>query len=255
MKKIALAVSILAFSAASASAADMAPAYSKAPMVAPVVYSWTGCYLGVNIGGGWQKNSAYDPFLLGYAGGETASGVVGGGQIGCDYQSGPWVFGVQGMFDGAGIKSSHLNPLAPTGTETMGTNTSWFATETARIGYTVTPQTLLYVKGGAAEASFRYTDNDPTVSPPVLLGYTSPYFGNANATRFGWTVGVGVEWAFTPNWTVFLEYNYMDFSTNSTLFNYTDGIPYTYNETNRLQTVLVGVNYRFNLGGPVVARY
>jgi outer membrane immunogenic protein len=236
----------------SALAADLPPAPPpmKAAYVPAPVYNWTGCYVGGNVGFGWQDNHAYDPQIGFYAGGETANGVVGGGQIGCDWQTGPWVFGFQGMFDGTDLNSSHINPISPTGADALGTNTRWFATQTARIGMTVTPQALFYVKGGAAEASFNYSDNDPTV----------PYYGSASATRFGWTVGAGFEYSFAPNWSAFVEYNYMGFGSNATTLTYTapnpaNATPYIYNETNNLQTVLVGVNYRFNLGGPVVARY
>jgi outer membrane immunogenic protein len=253
------AISIATFTG-SALAADLpaAPPPMKAAYVPVPVFNWTGCYVGGNVGFGSQDNHAYDPLIGAYAGSDTSTGVVGGGQIGCDWQTGPMVFGVQGMFDGTSLSGNHLSPLAPTGTETMGTDTRWFATQTARIGFTATPQALFYVKGGAAEASFRYSDNDPTFFAGPTYG--SPYAGSGSSTRFGWTVGAGFEYAFTPNWSVFAEYNYMGFGNNSTTLNYTapnpaNALPYSYNFTNNLQTVLVGVNYRFNLGGPVVARY
>src|SRR5947209_581470 len=74
----------------------------KAPLKAPppVVLSWTGCYLGGNFGGGWADKHYTDPLALPPAfdlGSHTAEGMVGGGQVGCDYQTGPWVFGAQGM--------------------------------------------------------------------------------------------------------------------------------------------------------------
>jgi len=233
-----------------------------APFVAPV-YSWTGFYIGGNIGYGSQRSSFSDPGLSnpplsGPSGGETATSVVGGGQIGYNLQTGAWVFGAQGTFDGTGISGSHVNPLSQpplgVGGDILGTKTAWFATQTARFGYTVTPQALLYVKGGAAEARFNYTDIDSIVSAG------SPYSGTGSSTRFGWTVGAGLEYAPTSNWSVFAEYNYSDFRTAQTLFTYTapnpaNATPYVYKETNRLQTVLVGVNYRFGFGSPVVARY
>jgi hypothetical protein len=139
-----------------ARAADLpaAPPPMKAAYIPAPVFNWTGCYVGGNVGFGWQQDRVYDPLFFSGAGSDTATGVVGGGQIGCDWQTGPWVFGFQGVFDGTGLSSSHLNPLAPTSTDVLGTNTRWFATQTARIGMTVTPQALFYVKGGAAEASF-----------------------------------------------------------------------------------------------------
>lgn len=217
----------------------------------PPVWTWTGCHVGANVGYGWQKNDAYDPQVSADAGSDTGNGVVGGGQLGCDYQVGAFVFGIEGRFDGAGVKGSHLYPGSST--ETLGFNTSWFATETGRIGYTVLPQALLYFKGGVAEARIGYTDVDPS----------APYWGAASATRVGWTIGGGAEYALTPNWSVFVEYDYMGFGSHNTTLAYTSPIPaeatpYTYNETHNLQTILVGVNYKFDWfapPAPVVAKY
>src|SRR6266851_5433214 len=94
-----------------AAAADLprkAPAYTPPPP-API-YSWTGCYVGANIGAGWQKNKPHDPSWLDPLGNPwelgsvTDTGVVGGGQAGCNYQFAGtgFVVGIQGMFDGAG---------------------------------------------------------------------------------------------------------------------------------------------------------
>src|ERR1700722_900019 len=253
IRALALAAISVATITGSALAADLpvaAPLPAAPAYVPPAPYfTWTGCYVGGNVGFGWQNNRAFDP-LLGDAGSDTASGVVGGGQIGCDWQTGPWVFGVQGMFDGTDLNSSHNNPLAPTGTEVMSTNTRWFSTQTGRIGLAFPPQAMVYAKGGIAEASFRYTDNDPTVSP--FAGYVSPYAGSASATRVGWTVGAGFEYSFAPNWSAFAEYNYMGFESNATTFNYVGLGSYNYNLTHDLQTVLVGVNFRFSPGSPPV---
>jgi len=101
-----------------ATAADMrvkAPVYKPA---AAAVYDWTGCYVGGNIGSGWQKTTSTDAepgggTFLEDAGTNTGTGVVGGGQIGCDYQFAPkWVLGIQGMFDGAGVNGSHVAPFS-----------------------------------------------------------------------------------------------------------------------------------------------
>src|ERR671930_460 len=102
-------ITLAAFVAGSASAADLRPrpaAPYQPPPPAPV-FSWSGCYIGANIGGGWADKSFNDAagLVTGVPGADlgthTASGVIGGGQIGCDYQAGVWVFGVQGMFDGS----------------------------------------------------------------------------------------------------------------------------------------------------------
>jgi outer membrane immunogenic protein len=232
---------------AGASAADV-PAPYPAPIPVAVrvpipVRSWTGCYVGFNVGFGWGSNDVVDPnFVPAFdTGTDAESGGVGGGQAGCDYQAGNWVFGVQGMFDGSGIAGSHL--YSGTTTETLGTNTPWFATLTGRIGYTVLPQALLYVKGGAAFVQDHFSDVDPTV----------PMWGTADTTRVGWTVGGGLEYSLLPNWSLFVEYDYYDLGSFSSTLNYGNGFTYAYNEKQSLQTILFGVNFRF--GGPIESRY
>src|SRR5262245_58299456 len=112
--KFKLATALIAWSAANtiapASAADLPV---KAPRVAPApVVTWTGCYIGGNGGYGWARKEYVDPLDVPPAnlGSHDAKGGVGGGQVGCDYQTGAWVFGVQGMFDGASLRGEHLVP-------------------------------------------------------------------------------------------------------------------------------------------------
>lgn len=236
------AVSAIAFTQI-AFAADIptkAPVYKAAPVVAP---SWTGCYVGANVGYGWQKNQAFDAIALLDTGSDTGTGVIGGGQVGCDYQfASRWVIGIQGMVDGVNIKGNHSYPGNPL--EILNFSTKWVATLTGRIGYVVVPQALLYVKGGAAWMQIDYSDTYP--------GGGVKYSGAADVTRNGWTIGGGVEYAFLPNWAVFAEYNYTDVGSRNVALTYTcsSGVcpflnPYTYTEKHNLQTVLVGLNYRF----------
>jgi outer membrane immunogenic protein len=252
MKKLATAIAAIALIGTPAFAADMAvkmPVKAPPPMPIPV-YSWTSCYIGGNVGPGWGRNQVNDfRTLPGFdVGSDTGTGVVGGGQIGCDYQTANWVFGVQGMFDGSGVKGNLVpngantpanNPIGFTPNERLGFKIEWFATLTGRIGYLVQPQALLYLKGGAAWAHNTYSDNDLTI--PVL--------GNGSANPSGWTIGGGLEYAFLPNWSAFVEYNFIDFgSRNVTIvYNPADGFtnPYGYTEKQNLQTVLFGLNYRF----------
>lgn len=235
-----------------ASAADLPARVTKAPMAAPVVtYNWTGCYLGGNVGGGWantRQEFALVPFTgIGFSD-SRGSAVVGGAQIGCDYQFDRFVFGVQGQFDFGRVNSSQVEPLFPNFTSTA--QTKQIFTATARAGYLVSPSVLAYVKGGGAWAQTYLTSIS---SVPVSFLSES-----ASVDRSGWTVGGGVEWMFSPGWSVFAEYNYMDFGTK--LVRYvsgpnTTGAPNTLNVNLTTQTALVGVNYKFNWGGPVVAKY
>lgn len=242
---------IAAVAVAPAMAADMrtrAPVY-KAPQPVPV-HSWTGCYIGGNVGYGWSRPSLIDPpegVVDGSTavdlGSHTADGFVGGGQIGCDYQTGSWVFGIQGMVDWADLDGSRPLPAAFTFDARNGvfSKVSWFATLTGRIGYTVQPGLLAYVKGGAAWVRDEFRVNTDS----GIINWTS------NLTRSGWTIGGGLEWMFAPQWSLFAEYNYMDFGTFNTIFvpNLLVFRP-SVEIKQDIQTVLVGINYRFNRAGP-----
>ncbi len=239
MKKFLLgSVALVALAAVgSATAADMPV---KAP--APVVYNWSGCYVGGNVGYGRGRNQASAPTLPGVdLGSNTGTGIAGGSQIGCDYQFGSWVFGARGMLDWTNVKGSH-RPVGPgfTANETLEFKTQWFGTLSGRIGYAVQPQWLAYLTGGAAWVRNSYTDADPT--------FATPYVGQANATRNGWVIGGGLEYKFQRNWSLFAEYNYIELGGRDvTLFYNTNAVvnPFTYHFKQNLQTILVGLNYRF----------
>lgn len=202
-------------------AADLgrAPVY-KAPPAPYVPQNWTGCYLGVNIGGGWTSISAFNVTGVG-VGSKTRSGVAGGGQLGCDYQfAGNWVLGIQGMLDGTSIS----------GDDSLGLvhgSVPWFATITGRLGYSITPTVLVYGKGGAA-----FTHDKLSLIGTAASWSTDPS---------GWTAGGGVEWMFAPRWSTFLEYDYMGFGSKSGAFS--DGTLASFHQN--VQAVLVGLNYRF----------
>lgn len=255
---LALASIISVVGVGAASAADMA--VKARPMPAPPVmtYNWTGCYIGGNVGGGWAKTdqdqigkvagtviNPSNPF-----GSSTGSNVIGGAQIGCDYQfAGNWVVGVQGMFDFGNLNSQHTLPAFPAFYSTNSTKDIF--TVTGRVGYLFTPAVLGYVKGGGAFARIDY--NIYGFGPPVFLSESAN-----GVNRSGWTVGGGMEWMFAPGWSVFGEFNYMDFGRKNISFVQAPGTIGTADVVRtRLQVeqFLVGVNYKFNFGGPVVARY
>lgn len=223
-------------------AADLpvkAPVY-KAPAPVPVV-TWSGCYVGGNIGYGWSPTKWTDEtfFVGSEIASHSANGVVGGGQIGCDYQIDPrWVIGIRGMVDAAGMKGSSVNPLSdfPLTDESKIT---WLATVTGRLGYVVEPMTLLYVQGGAAWVHAKYSE----CCSPTLQAVSD---GFADKTWTGWTVGGGLEHMFTPNWSAFIEYNYIGLGGDDVAFTGTNGFPnFTYHIDQNVNLVLVGLNYRF----------
>ena len=242
MRRHSLVMVAAAFglAASQASAADLprkAPAYVPP---APPPLTWTGCYIGANVGGAFSNGDAN---IAGVEVSRSNSGFAGGGQIGCDYQfAGGWVVGIRDMFDGTSIHKNRdffLPGFASSGS--ASTHLNWFDTLTGRLGYAFAPAWLLYGQGGAAWAN---ASTDVT-----FAGFD---FGGAGKTRTGWTAGGGVEWMFAPHWSAFLEGNFMDFGNNNhTVFGLAGG-PCTvgaggclFNTHATATTILVGVNYRF----------
>jgi outer membrane immunogenic protein len=255
MKSTLLAsVSIAAlFVASGASAADLA--VKARPMVAAApVYSWTGCYVGAQVGWGWGRNNHTQTgsFSSGLpqsrSGRVDTSGGLFGGQVGCNYQfSSNWVVGIQGDVAGTDFNGVGGDPMDPQDRrDRISVKTDWLASVTGRIGYTFYDnQGLLYVKGGGAWVHNKWDlETD--------FAYSTIF---ASETKTGWTVGIGGEWKFTPNWSGFVEYNYYNFGGNKLLaiepFDFERGFVSNKQE---ISTVKIGVNYSFTQG-PVVARY
>lgn len=290
MKKLLLAgVAGVALAAAgSADAADLTrkPVYKALPVAAPApVFSWSGCYIGAHVGGGWGHKDFDDPmtpntpgatsvavlpvvsipdgfspgsFFIGNTDPETLrvdiSGFLGGGQIGCDYQFTPnWVIGIEGEGSGSGIRGSAIDPFFSFN-KTFHAKTDWLASVTARVGWTW-DRWMLYGKGGVAWARDKYHVDE--IKPGIEFYY------DTSETRAGWTAGVGLAWAFWQNWSAFLEYDFYGFGHRDVFFQCTtdsgpcgrDG-PVTVKQD--INAIKFGVNYRFGWGKaptPVVAKY
>lgn len=134
----------------------------RAPAAIPVpIFSWTGCYIGGHVGGGWALKDWTDNI-----GGtsHTADGVIAGGQVGCDYQTGQWVFGAEGQFSWANLEGQSVNPAFPT--ETERSKIDFIGTVTGRLGYAV-DRALFYVKGGGAWVNERFDITDTAVGGAV----------------------------------------------------------------------------------------
>ncbi len=230
MKRILLAtVAMTALASADAMAADMPPSYSPPPVIAAHPPMWTGCYIGGNIGVAFGNASVTDTTSGAEVSG-NGSGFAGGGQIGCDYEfSNGFVIGMRNMFDGTINKKSGTFGTGPLAGDVANFNNQWFDTLTARLGYAMQPNWLLYFQGGGAWAQ---------TSTNITAGGLQ--IGQTSSTRSGWTIGGGLEWMFAPYWSTFLEGNYMDFGSSSATVA---GVPLTAKATE--STVLVGVNYRF----------
>jgi outer membrane immunogenic protein len=244
MKKLAVAGLVCVAFAAPVRAADL-PVKVPVHRAPPATANWTGCYLGGNIGYGWAPAKWTDGGVA-YAS-HTADGVVGGGQIGCDYQRERWVIGIQGMFDASAMKGSSINwALDPAGGVTDTTKIAWFATLTGRVGYILQPVTLLYVKGGVAWVRSEFTQCcEPTEEIQDTLGLLTDGF--AKVTRTGWTVGAGAEHLFRPHWSAFVEYNFIGLGADAVTFTSSGAIrsQFIYHIDQDVHLVLGGVNYRF----------
>ncbi|WP_458760951.1 outer membrane protein [Afipia sp. TerB] len=241
MKKFLLSTAaLLALGTASAVAADLpARTYTKAP--APVyapVYNWTGFYLGGHIGAAFGGDDGFTSNIVGLTGSSRDAAFLGGGQLGADYQfSSNWVLGIEGQI--SALTDNERTFTAPTG-DFIRDRSDWLASVTGRLGYTWGPG-LLYVKGGVA-----FRDDGG-------LGATAgfqPAVTDQEST--GWTIGGGLEYMFAPAWSAKVEYQYYDFGTTNVSTNAGLGA-LSYKDD--LHTVKVGINYHFNWGGPVVAKY
>jgi outer membrane immunogenic protein len=254
MKKFLLGATALASLAmvAPASAADLAARpYTKAPAPVAAIYDWTGFYIGANGGGAWARKCFDVVPVVGAVllaeGCHDATGAVAGGQIGYRWQSSAWVFGLEAQGDWADLSASTRSGqfiLVP-GDASFNTRVRAFGLFTGQIGWAWN-NALLYVKGGAAVTDDRYEHR---------FFATNVVFDRANETRWGGAVGVGVEYGFTPNWSVGLEYDHLFMGDRN--LNFTTPVGGVLSTIDRVRQdvdmVTARINYRF--GGPVVARY
>jgi outer membrane immunogenic protein len=265
MKRILLAG--LAFSAPimPAMAADMVP-YDKAP---PLL-NWTGLYVGANIGWAGSADSIVNTgtdtggaglgryLVLGGIPGRlnlTNTGVIGGGQIGYNWQVLPsWVLGIEADLEGSGAKGSNSftylgNPGFLGITTTYSRELDWLGTIRGRFGYLWFPSLLFYGTGGLAYGQNKIASAASCAAwgPPCQSeGSTATQTSN---TSVGWTLGGGAEWRFAPAWSVKAEYLYVDFGLHSNTISYTYPVgnvsTLTSTVRERDNIVRVGVNYMF----------
>jgi len=249
----AIAAALAITAAPSARAADL-PLKAPTPFVER--FSWTGCYLGGQLGGGFARKDITDPVQLvqdSFLGlgttpdvttaGTSPRGVVIGGQIGCDYQFAPsWVIGIEGAAAGSTMKGSTTVglPLGNPDTALVQAKTDFLTSVTARFGYAF-DNVLLYARGGVAMAADRY---DVTGS---FAGTPFGFVGLEN--RFGWVAGGGVDWAFSPHWSASFEYDYYGFGHNTIAMS--DPVNVFLGNVDvrqNIQVVKVGLN--FHIWGP-----
>jgi outer membrane immunogenic protein len=259
MRKLLLAVSALATFAAIdvAGAADMA---LKAPLPPPADI-WDGWYVGLNVGGSFGRvhdttNDGVPPLLF-YSASSKLNGVIGGEQVGYNWHSGNWLLGLEADIQGSSERGTVTTNIPPgtgfggTLAGTLGGNSTlsdqeklpWFGTVRARAGVLATPTWLLYVTGGLAYGEIQSNETFTVGVAPgaVVIGATTAT-ANFNTTRAGYAAGGGVEGVVSGNWTVKLEYLFMDFGkfTNNNL------APITQSTHVNDNIVRVGLNYHLH---------
>jgi outer membrane immunogenic protein len=291
MKRILLASVAALGLAGTASAAELAV---RAPAPLPVpLFSWTGCYLGIN--GGWiggrdeytTSRQVLFPFLddpevtpadnalLTHSYKSDDSAGTLGGQFGCQYQWGWFVLGGEWDANWTGLKEDNyfLFPEIPfvsdpnnfwdRRAEWTHKQLDWFTTARVRVGAAWWDRVLIYATGGLAMGAL---DSYTQVGFGCSCDPNSPifptFFGAYRENKIGWTVGGGFEWAFAANWTAKAEFLYLDFGSfdyvsPDTAFNFT-GEAWRTKIDAKEYVARVGINYLFHFGpavAPVYARY
>ena len=188
-------VGIAALAANFAQAADMPQRplpVPRAPAYVPF-FTWNGIYVGINGAYGFGDSSWTDTFTTISTGNFNVDGLMIGGTLGYNAQFGSWVLGIEGDMAWSAIKGS-TTTNCPLGCET---SQSWFGTARARIGYAF-DRFLPYLTGGGAFGNIRTE---------------TAGFAGTSSNQFGWTAGVGIEYAFLNNWSAKIEYLYADLGT------------------------------------------
>ena len=236
MKKLPVAGAALAvLFGTPAFAADMAVKAPPAPPPPPP-FSWTGFYIGGELGGAWANGNVTDS-LHGLSVSSNHEGWLGGAVVGYNIQTGNVVFGIEADFDGTSLKATGNGVFIPAlGTLQASAKTDWITTVAGRVGYAA-DRTLFYVKGGGGWVGNTASITNLTTGAAI----------SASNTNSGWLVGGGVEYAFAPRWSAKLEYDYIglrSWSWNSTVFPGD-----TFTASRNISTFKAGINYRFGWNG------
>jgi outer membrane immunogenic protein len=239
----------------------------EAPVAVLVeTYDWTGFYIGVN--GGYAGGDFEHPFnvdgivveqgsfnLLNGSLDITASGFIGGGQVGYNWQHGQWVFGAEADIQASNVKgelSADLNintgdPLASDDDTSVsgeiGTQLDYFGTLRLRAGYVPVERLLVYGTGGYA-----YGRTESYFNGSISQGGESDGIDLSEKNhRNGWTIGGGAEYAFTDNLSLKTEYLYTDLGEEE-LFSFDDpdsGLSGSLDSDVKFHTVRAGLNWKF----------
>jgi outer membrane immunogenic protein len=230
------AVSAVLTMSIGANAADLPPRPAPAPVYAPSTYSWSGFYVGGNIGGAWTHTTITDNITGASLDTQGLSGFIGGGQLGYNFQTANnFVLGVEWTFDWSSLERTSNAVATPRGSLQATFSTPWIASIAARFGY-AWDRYLIYGKAGSG-----WVDNKLTISN--LTNGLSASASNSNA---GLLLGVGGEWAISPNWTVKIEYDHIGLGTWTSASSPIVGD--TISAKRNVDMLIGGFNYKFQSG-------
>ena len=249
MKRVALAAAA-ALIAGPALAADLpAPPPPQAPAYVPGVtafYNWSGIYFGANVGGSFDSQGAPNNTIAtgALAGTPTgavshnSTGIAAGGQIGINFQNGPWVFGIEGDADWLSNKA-FTHGFTATGTDQHVFTLDLLSTVRGRVGYAF-DRALFYGTGGFAMGDYSTTRTQTSGTFMSAAAGTAETFSKL---RLGWTAGGGIEYALGDNWTVRAEYLFVGLQPLTYTFPLANIRQATPNEY--VQVVRAGLNFKF----------
>jgi outer membrane immunogenic protein len=254
MKKLLASALFVVLGSATGFAADLPMKAMHYAAPAPV-FSWTGCYAGLHAGGGTIRDSIGSSMVAGSD--YTGSGGLAGGQVGCNYQDGNWVFGAEGEGYWSGLKATDASSSS-TFRDTDTAKNKYDFSIAARAGIAF-DRTLVYGKAGWVWGKFDFLSTESCCGSTPVLSTSA-----ASGTLDGLLLGAGIEHALTNNWTVKLEYNFLKYGSKELSFTscsnsggpttcFADGTGTVHADK---QIFKIGANYLFNVGGaPLVAKY
>ena len=248
MKRILIAGAIAFAAGGQALAADLPPPVAPPPRApatyipAAPYYNWSGFYIGGNLGAGWNSTGSASDTLGSRFSNSTNTQFLGGGQVGVNYEFwGGVVVGAEAMFDWLPNTTNTVTATAPNGTvASVNINNRWLTTATGKLGY-AWDRVLLYGKGGGAWVGAN--------NPGITVGGVPTSFTGTSSNNFGWTAGLGVEWAFYGNFSARAEWDYIRLQSQNFTTAATAPAPFasdTININNRsINMFTAGVNYKF----------
>lgn len=245
MKKSCLAlIAAATIASATAQAADMAVKAPPPPIPAPI-FTWTGFYLGGNIGGAWTSTFVRESFFGAEWGRSSSARFIGGGQLGYNWQFNQFVLGIEGDIDAIANKNRGTTIVTiPAGTfaGNVGGGGNWISTIAARFGFAY-DRALFYGKAGYGWVNGSGSATITNLATGATVGI------GGSGTRGGWLLGGGIEYAITPNWTIKGEFDYLATGHDRTFF-VPVGSPFLVGDTfthsgRNVSMVKFGFNYLF----------